>query len=299
MAAIDINRGSTGVAALLPSAVSNEIWASVIDASAVMAAARQVTLPGSGVTIPMVLTDPAPAWVNETEEKTVSRGTVGSKVMQAYCLAVIVPFSNQFRRDLPQLYAELIRRLPLALAKKFDETVFGVGAVPGSNFDNLAGAPTITVDATGTFADLASVVNAIAAAGGDLSAWIANPALYGLLLTATDALGHPFFAGNPSSSRAVGSVFGAPVYKTRATMPSGAGATADKTGFAGDWENSAVWGSVEGVKVAVSDQATLNDGGTQINLFQRDMFAVRAEIEVGFRLRDVNHFVSVNDGTAD
>ena len=28
---------------------------------------------------------------------------------------------------------------------------------------------------------------------------------------------------------------------------------------------------------------TLEDGGTTINLFQQNMFAVRAEIEVGFR----------------
>ena len=31
------------------------------------------------------------------------------------------------------------------------------------------------------------------------------------------------------------------------------------------------------------DQATLTDGSNTINLFQQNMFAVRAEIEVGFR----------------
>jgi hypothetical protein len=60
-----------------------------------------------------------------------------------------------------------------------------------------------------------------------------------------------------------------------------------------------VYGTVEGVQISISDQATLNDGGTAINLWQRNMFAVRAEVEIGFRVRDVNHFVSINDGTAD
>jgi len=69
--------------------------------------------------------------------------------------------------------------------------------------------------------------------------------------------------------------------------------------FAGDWQNAAVYGTVEGVQISISDQATLNDGGTPLNLWQRNMFAVRAEIEVGFRVRDVNAFVSINDGTAD
>jgi len=53
-------------------------------------------------------------------------------------------------------------------------------------------------------------------------------------------------------------------------------------GFAGDW-SQAVYGTVEGVQIAISDQATLTDGSTTINLFEQNMFAVRAEIEVGFR----------------
>jgi HK97 family phage major capsid protein len=173
-----------------------------------------------------------------------------------------------------------------------------VGSAPGSNFDQLTTAPTLTIDGTGTFADAAAVLNAVAAQGAELTAWIATPALHGLLLTATDSLGRQFFVSD-TNQRTVGSMFGAPVYQTRGTMPTGAGATNDKIGFAGDWQNSAVYGTVEGVQISVSDQATLNDGGTAINLWQRNMFAVRAEIEVGFRVRDVNHFVSINDGTAD
>lgn len=45
----------------------------------------------------------------------------------------------------------------------------------------------------------------------------------------------------------------------------------------------AVWGTVEGMEISFSDQATLVDGTTTINLWQQNMFAVRAEIEVGFR----------------
>jgi hypothetical protein len=34
-------------------------------------------------------------------------------------------------------------------------------------------------------------------------------------------------------------------------------------------------------------------------MWQRNMFAVRAEIEVGFRILDVNALVSINDGSPD
>jgi HK97 family phage major capsid protein len=295
--AIDINRGTTGVN--LPVGVANEIWGATVEESAVMRAARRINLPGSGVSIPIVTGDATAEWVAESEEKPVSQATLDNKTITPYTLAVIEPFSNQFRRDLPALYNELRRRLPFALAKKFDSTVYGVGSAPGGNFDQLTTAPTLTIDGTNTFADAAAVLNAIAAQGAELTAWIASPTLHGLLLTATDALGRQFFVANPITDNSVGSMFGAPVYQTRGTMPTGAGATADKIGYAGDWQNSAVYGTVEGVQISISDQATLNDGGTAINLWQRNMFAVRAEIEVGFRVRDVNHFVSINDGTAD
>lgn len=282
---VDISRATSGVN--LPEAVSAEIWGVLAESSAIMRAARQVNLPGAGVSIPVITGDAAADWVDETEAKPVARPTLDNKIMTPYTLAVIVPFSNQFRRDLSGLYAELVRRLPSALGKKFDATVAGNAAAPGSNFDTLATAPAMTVDATDTFGDIAAIVNAIAAEGADLSHWIATPALHGFLLTATDSNGRQFFVSDPSSTSTVGSVFGAPVIKTRADLGA--------DGLAGDFAGSAVWGSVEGVQISVSDQATLDDGGTPINLWQQNMFAVRAEIEVGFRVRDVDHFVRINE----
>lgn len=297
MAAVDINRSTSGVS--LPASVASEIWGAVVEESTVMKVARKIALPGNGLTIPMITAEATADWVIESDNKAISRPTVSNKAMTAYKLAVITPFSNEFKRDLPSLYGELARRLPAALGKKFDQTVYGTSAVPGSNFDNLASVPTLTVDATGTFADLIAVINQLGSQGYDNSAWVASPAFYGLLLSTTNSLGQQIFTPGNAAASSVGDVLGTPVYKTRSTMPSGAGATADKIGFAGDFAGSAVWGSVEGIQIAQSDQATLTDGGTQINLWQRNMFAIRAEIEVGFRIKDVNAFVSINDGTAD
>ena len=134
MAATDINRTTT---ITLPGEVSSEILQKTQESSAVMALARSIKLPGLGTTIPIITGDPEAAWVGETEKKPVKRGTLATKVMQPYTLAVIVPFSNQFRRDVPALYDELVKRLPLALAQKFDATVFGGVTAPGSNFDTL------------------------------------------------------------------------------------------------------------------------------------------------------------------
>lgn len=295
MAAVNINRGSSGVA--LPASVAAEIWGLVAAESAVMRASRRIDLPGNGAQIDMITGLPTAAWVGESEEKPVSRPTLSNKVMTAYTLAVIVPFSDQFLRDKAALYRECIRLLPTALAQRFDSTVFGAVGTPGANFDSLATAPQMTVDATGTFGDVAAVVNAVAAAGGDLSSWIASPALHGLLLTTTDSLGRQIFVPG-ADTRTVGSVFGAPVVKSRAPFMMST-TVGDDTGIAGDFAGSAVYGTVEGVQLSFSNQATLTDGGSAINLWQRDMTAVRARIEVGFRVRDVNHFVRITDGVVD
>ena len=295
MAVADIKRTTSGV--VLPLAVSSEIWAGVQEASAVMAASRHITLPGSGLTIPMITGDSAADWVAESTEKPVSHATLSSKSMTPYKLAVIETFSMEFRRDLPALYAELVRRLPNALALKFDTTVLA-GTAPGSNFDVLSAAPALTVDGTGTYADLVAVFSAVAAAGGDLSAWLASPAFQATLLASVDGFGRPLFTNSPNTDGVVGNILGRPVYGTRRALKAST-TVGDDVAIAGDFANGAIFGTVAGVQIAVSDQASVNDGGTQINLWQRNMFAVRAEIEVGFVVRNANHFVRITDGVVD
>ena len=295
MAAGDLKRTTSGVN--LPAPVSSEIWATTQQASAVMAVSRQISLPGSGVSIPIVTGDSVANWVAESAEKPVSHATLGNKTMTPYKLAVIETFSMEFRRDLPALYGELARRLPGALAKKFDETVLA-GTAPGSGFDVLSGAPALTVDGTNTYADLAAVFNAVAAAGGNLSHWVGRPEFEGLLLSQVASDGRPLFIPDATTQGRVGSIFGRPVYSTNAALIKST-TVGDDTAVAGDFANSAIYGTVEGVQVDISDQATVNDGGTQVNLWQRNMFAVRAEIEVGFIARNVNHFVRITNGVVD
>ena len=291
----DIKRTTTGV--VLPAQVSSEIWSTTQEQSAVMAVSRQISLPGSGISIPIVTGDSVADWVAESAEKPVSHATVSSKTMTPYKLAVIETFSMEFRRDLPALYGELARRLPGALAKKFDSTVLA-GTAPGSGFDVLSAAPPLTVDGTNTYADLAAVFNAVAAAGGSLSHWLASPAFEGLLLSQVASDGRPLFIPDATTSGRVGSIFGRPVYTTRGDLKEST-TVGDDTAVAGDFAGSAIYGTVEGIQVDLSDQATVNDGGTQVNLWQRNMFAIRAEIEVGFVTRDVNHFVRITDGVVD
>ena len=280
MAGISTNR--TNIA--LPTEVAQEIMQKVQEQSAVMQLARQIPLPGRGVTIPVITGDPEAGWVEETGAKPVSNPTLATKVMQAYKLAVIVPFSDEFRRDAASLYDAIVARLPLALAAKFDATVFGAAnGAPGSNFDTLGGATAQSL-ATDAYAGLVAADTAIATAGGIMNGIVLSPQGKGVLLAATDGDHRPLFINNVAEG-AVPMVLGSRTVLSKGAYVAG---TPNHVGIAGDW-TQAMYGTVEGVQIRFADQTSLTIGGENINLWEHNMFAVRAEIEVGFRA-DVNCF---------
>ena len=274
----------------LPADVSGEILQKTQQASAIMRLARQMALPGRGVQIPVITSDPQAAWVAETAAKPVSNPGLSTKLMQAYKLAVIVPFSDEFRRDAAALYDALVARLPLALAQKFDQTVIGAVEKPGENFDSFALCTTQALvpagDAT-TYDGLVAAYGDIADHGGSLNGFAMAPAGIGLLLGQTDTTGRPIFINGVADGN-VNRVLGAPVLESRGiykagVAPVGTGAgTPAIVGIAGDW-TQAMYGTVEGVQIRFADQTGLTINSTQVNLWEHNMFAVRAEIELGFR----------------
>ena len=270
----------------LPPDVSNEILQKTQEASAVMSLARQIELPGRGTSINVITGDPEAAWVGETAAKPVSDPGVTTKVMSAYKLAVIVPFSKEFRRDVPYLYDALVQRLPNALGNKFDATVF-TGSAPGSNFDVLSGC-TAQAIGTNTYAGLVAAEADIAAHGGDMNGIALSPVGKGVLLAATDDNKRPLFI-NTVAEGAIPYVLGAPVRISKGAYKAGAATTGTTpavpniVGAAGDW-TQAMYGTVNGVEISFSEDAVILDSSNNpIYLFQQNMFAVRAEIEVGFR----------------
>lgn len=267
----------------LPSDVSSEIIAKTVEDSAVMQLARRVSLPGRGLTIPVITGEPSAAWVAETNKKPVSNSTLSTKLMTAYKIAVIETFSNEFNRDAAALYDELVRRLPFALAKVFDSTVIGATSKPGDNFDNFASCTTQSI-VSDPYSGLVAADTDIALHGGLLNGFALSAQARGILLSAVDNVGRPLFVNNTSEG-AIPRLIGAPTYMNTGLYVAGDAedATPAIVGIAGDW-TKAMFGTVEGVQISISDSATLDAGsGVSINLWQQNMFAVRAEIEVGFR----------------
>lgn len=285
----DINRTTNSMA--LPSDISSEVLQKTMQESAIMRLARHISLPGRGVTIPVITGDPSAAWVAETGVKPVSNGTPATKLMAAFKIAVIETFSKEFVRDIPALYDALIARLPAALGGVFDSTIIGATQAPSaSNFDTFANctAQSILNANNGTYLGLVAADADIATHGGVMNGIALGAAGRGLLLTATDTTNRPLFLASAAEG-VVDRVLGVPAVFNKNLVKAGTAGTPGTpavVGVAGDW-SKAMFGTVAGVEIAISDTASLTVGSgttaTQINLWQQNMVAVRAEIEVGFR----------------
>ena len=271
-----INTNRTNIT--LPTSVSSMILQKTQEDSAIMKLATKIDLPGNGLAIPVITSDPTAAWVDETDEKPVSNPGLSTKTMRGYKLAVIEPFSNQFRRDYGALFDALIARLPRILAEKFDNTVFGGSAAPGSDFDTFSGITAQSL-ASDVYGGLVAADTDVSLHGGMINGYAIRPQMRGILLSALDKNDRPLFINNVTEG-AIPRILGQPTYVTKGAFVSGSPSV---VGIAGDW-SKAMYGVVEGVDISFADQATLTlaDNST-INLFQRNMFAVRAEIEIGFR----------------
>ena len=302
MTAVDINRGTTNV--LLPAEVSAEIWAKAIEESAFMQLARRINMPGSGVDIQTITGEPVADWVSETAAKPVSAHTFGKKVIRPFKLAVIEPFSNEFRRDKAALYNECVNRLPMALSKKFDSTIVGTTA-PGTGFDVLGSCTKISLipgSGSTVYDQFVAVDAAISAADGIMNGIALAPQGKSKVLAAKDGDGRPLFTPGVGSGT-VGDILGASVTVNKGVYVAGAAGspgTPATVGVAGDFDD-AVWGSVEDIQMAISDQATLTVGSGQntstINLWQQNMFAVRFEIEVAFAVKNASEFILLTGDT--
>lgn len=279
---VDINRGTEGLT--LTPEQSQEVLSKAVHESAVLQLARRVELPGRGLSIPVVTGDPVADFVAETAEKPVSNSTFATKTMTPYKIAVIELFSNEFKRDFARVYDELIRRLPYAIGKKLDQTVFN-GTAPGTGFDVLTNA---TAQAIGNkpYGDIVAAYGAVAENGYAPTAWALSPAGEVKLYGATGDDGHPIFLPSTADGN-IGAMLGVPVTRAANLYDAQSGLV----GILGDWNQARV-GLVNDISLSISEEATVNTGEELVNMWQRNMFGVRCEVEVGF-IAEADAFVKL------
>ena len=305
---MDISRETTNV--IFDKEVSSEIISKAIEESAFMQLAPRMQIAGNGVKYQTITGDPVPEWVAETAAKPVGKFSFGKKEVMPYKMALIVPFSDEFKRDKAALYNECMSRLPKLFGRKFDQTIMGTTA-PGQNFDVLGGASAASILPDGTnnidvYDRFLAVDSAIGAADGIMSGIALAPQGRSIVLGAKDGQGYPIFTPGVQSGQ-LGNILGADVSVRKGVYVAGSAATQSAAGvpavvgIAGDFDECA-WGAVNNITGSVSNEATLfytdeNSQSVTLPLWQRNMFAVRFEIELTFMVRDINKFVLLTGNT--
>lgn len=303
--ALDVSRLTNGV--LLPPEMSTEIWTESVKQSALTQLATRVNLPGKGVKWQTLNAPTAAEWVDETAEKPVVDPSFGSKTMIPYKLAQIITVSEEFARDAAALWTAIQAQASEAIAQAIDKTfIAGTIPLPGTDgVDTLADAQTVSVK-NGKYVDFVKIATTVLDNNGDLNGIAITNKGLSKFLSAVDENGRPLMVPGVGSTE-LGSAFGARMIKSpwgykEAVKASGSGETAVKAapevlGVAGDWRN-AFYGTVQGIRIKMSDTATVKKGSTTINLWQRNMLAFLVEAEVGFVVRNKSKFVVITGDNA-
>ena len=302
----DHSRKTTNV--IFDPEVSGEIIAKAQEQSAIMQLAQRMSIAPEGKKFQTITGDPAPEWVAEINDKPVDFFSFGTKTVIPYKMALIVPFSMEFRRDKTALYNECIRRVPALFGQKLDATAMSTTA-PGTGFDVFGGATKASIlpaaatqnaAAIDVYDRFLAVDSAIGANDGIMNGIALAPQGRSIVLGAKDGQGYPIFTPGVQSGQ-LGNILGADVSVKKGVYVAGTAATQSAAGvpavvgIAGDWDNAA-YGVIGQLTGSISEEATLTytDANSQtvtLALWQKNMFAVRFEIELALMVRDINKFV--------
>lgn len=292
---------------ILPKPLVGEILKRVQHESVVMRVAGTTPVSITGNTIATAVGNPVAGIVGEGEAKPVVKGGVKLKTFKPIKAAALMYWSKEARIANPAGYLDnFVEQLTGAVTQAVDMAVIhGKNALTGAEISgveyltqtkNTVELGTAAAASGGLGADFLAGMSPVADAGYDFNALIADSRLRPKLIGATDTTGRPLYQGNLDLTSKVDSMFGLPITYSKAV--SGAiGAVEDTKirAIGGDFDKNVKLGFVEQINFKRTDTATLNDGGTTINLWQQNMEAILVEAIFGWVITDVNAFTKYTD----
>jgi HK97 family phage major capsid protein len=229
---------------------------------------------------------PGAYWVSETERIQTSKATWLTAEMETKKLAVILPVSKEFYRyTVPAFFNEIRPAIAEAFYIAFDQAaLFGVNSpfkAGTSVWERIqTTGNTVEIDSLGSLYDeLNGVIGLIEDGDGDPNGFTTIKKFRQKLRGAKDSHGDPIF--NDARQGVTSQALGLPIGYADAK-------SWDQTKahvLAGDWKY-ARYGILQNIEYKISEDATLTTitdaEGNPFNLFERDMFALRATMHVGF-----------------
>lgn len=284
----------------IPAEQGGLIIEDIIKGSTVMKLAKNEPMTAPKKNFSFKAKGPGAYWVNETEVIKTSKVEWLTASMQAEKVAVIIPFSKEFLRYTAKDFFNEVKPL---IAEAFYETfdtaaLFGTNSpfsAHGSGQSIFGGATTAgNVIALGSGTDLQDEVfdaMALVEAGGFTpDGATATTAFKQNLRRAKDGQGNRLYS-NLNDLEGMALAY---------AKPEGFD-TEKAAALLGDWDY-ARYGILQGIEFAVSEDAQLSSvvgaDGNPINLFERDMFALRATMHIGYMNVKPEAFAAITPAAA-
>jgi len=254
--------------------------------SAVAQLARYEPMTKPKKTFTYLAEGPGAYWVNEGEKIQTSKAEWLTATMEAKKLGVILPVSREFLNySVSDFFAQMREAIAEAFYAKFDQAaLFGIDspyAAGTSIWEGITASGNTIVNGSGTnlYEDLNGLLALIEEGDNDPDGFTTTRRFRKDLRGAVDSNGLPIF--NAPRDGSTSQVLGLPIgYANGASWDS---SKADL--IAGDWD-FARYGILQGIQYQVSEDATLTtivDGNEDpINLFERDLIALRATMHIAF-----------------
>lgn len=234
-------------------------------------------------------------WVSETERIRTSRPTWVQAVMQAHKLGVIIPVSKEFLNYSVGDFFDAIRpSIAQAFYTKFDQAALWGADSPftqsviGSATN--AGNVVAEVEGANMYSQLNGLLGLIEDNDLNPNGFATTTSFRSRLRGAVDTTGRPLF--NDGREGAAADILGLPVaYVDRASFD-----REQASLLAADW-NYSRYAVLQDIEYAISQDATLttivDEAGNPVNLFERDMFALRATAHFGFMVLNDDAFAAM------
>lgn len=270
----------------IPTQFAAAVVGEVVQNSAVMqlAQAEEMTAPKKEITY--LAEGPGAYWVGEAERIQTSKATWLTAEMEAKKLGVIIPVSKEFLRYTVSDFFNMIRpKIAEAFYKKFDQAaLFGTQSPYAAGHSILAAATAAgnTVahdDAEALYGQLNGLIGLVEDNEIDPDGIATVRSLKQVFRGELDSTGRPIYVKGDGT--APDDILGLPIAYVN-------GSSFDKTkavAMTGDWDY-ARFGILQDIQYSISEEATLttvvDEGGEPLNLWERDMFALRATMHVAF-----------------
>jgi len=226
----------------------------------------------------------------EAAVKQKSKITFGTFKMELQEIATIIPFSEDWVKFANAQTAALLEQSIVdAITKLIDQSMLGYVSNPWLNtISGCIPAGNIITTGADLLIKLSNAMGAVEEGDYVPDGFIAPLSVKASLRNLRDLDGQPIF--QPANADNPATLYGLPIRFSSNMIASGSPAA--KEIIVGDFKQ-AYKGNDAAIEFKMLDQATINVGGTLINLAEQDMLAIRAKVWKAFNVLRVAAFAKV------